>query len=129
MSRIEADVGDRVVRMLVDANVRHEEICFILDVAREGLRLQRMFDLVNAKGSVVEPAKLSRGKVVVVDGRTGLDACEDSAERGIESLLDEADGHGSPSRLFFGIVGGLPYMALRPAPDPQEIRKAIEAAS
>lgn len=106
------------------------ELEWLVEQAREGLRLRRLFDLVNAPGTVIEPAKLSRGRVCVVDGRTGLDACERTAEDAIETLLAEAEGEGSPSRVFLTIGNdGLPRIGLSEAPKPEAIRAAIEAAT
>lgn len=62
-------------------------------------RMERILDLVNAPGTRIYPSELTPGRVVVIDGRSGLDACEPTALEGIEALLAEADGGQSPLRL------------------------------
>jgi hypothetical protein len=72
----------------------------------EAERNQRIVDLVCAKNSCVYPSAISHGRVVVIDGRTGLDACEKSAAESFDALFREADGGESPGRIE--IVGGAP---------------------
>jgi hypothetical protein len=67
-------------------------------------RNQRIADLVLAPGSSVRPSSLNPGYVVVVDGRTGLDACERSASACFDMLFAEADGGESPGRISLAAV-------------------------
>jgi hypothetical protein len=62
----------------------------LLARARDAARNQRIVDLVSAAGSRVERS-INSGFVVVVDGRTGLGACERSASDCFDMLLAEAD--------------------------------------
>ena len=76
-------------------------------------REERILAIVMAQGTLIEPSKINRGMVVVVNGLTGLDACERSAERCFDTLLDEEDGKGSPGRVEFGMTPqGLPTLKL-----------------
>lgn len=123
-----AEDESRLLDILVKGGVSNQDAGWILCIGRELLRLKRMFALVNAEGSEVRPSLLNRGKVVVVDGRTGLDGIGATAEEAILQLLEEADGAGSPPRLFFGLVDGVPHMQMYPPVPPEEIRAAIEKA-
>jgi len=62
--------------------------------------MRRIVDLVLAPGSQVYPSKINPDRVVVVDGRTGLDACEPTAAEAFAVLFEEADGGPSPHRLY-----------------------------
>jgi hypothetical protein len=62
-------------------------------------RNQRIVDLVTAKNSVVKPSTLNPGRVVVLDGRTGCDASEETADECFDVLFAEYDGEGSPGRI------------------------------
>lgn len=74
------------------------------DEMREtALRNQRIVELVTAPGSRVESSKLVPGMVVVVDGRTGLDACEPTADAAFDTLFEEADGGESPGRITLSV--------------------------
>ena len=73
-------------------------------LGQEGERNRRIVELVNAPGSIVKPAQLTGGRVVVVDGRTGLDSCEHTALECFDVLFAEADGGPSPGRLYIGIA-------------------------
>ena len=73
---------------------------------QEGERNRRIVELVNAPGSIVKPAQLTGGRVVVVDGRTGLDSCEHTALECFDVLFAEADGGPSPGRLYIGVETG-----------------------
>lgn len=66
-------------------------------------RNQRIVDLVTAPGSCVYPATLCPDRVVVVDGRTGLDACERTADDCFDVLFREQDGGPSPGRLDISV--------------------------
>jgi hypothetical protein len=66
--------------------------------------LRRVVDLVTAEGSAVVASKINHGYVVVIDGRTGKDACERSTMAAIQVLLDEMDGLGSPGRLCIDLA-------------------------
>lgn len=101
----------------------------VYDLLREQREARRMLDLLLAKGSELYPSKLNRGQVVVVDGRTGLDACSKTAEDAIHTLLSEIDGEGSPIRVSFEIEkNGLPKLAMQKPVPVEAIREAIQAA-
>jgi hypothetical protein len=62
-------------------------------------RDQRILEIVMAPGTELYPSKLNGGMVVLVNGLTGLDACENSAEDCFDVLLREEDGGMSPGRI------------------------------
>lgn len=51
-------------------------------------RSQKIAALVTAPGTVVKPAGFA-GYVVVIDGRTGRDVCEPTADACFDALLDD----------------------------------------
>jgi hypothetical protein len=81
----------------------------------ETARNQRIVDLVCAEGSVVRPSTLNPGRVIVIDGRTGLDACERSAAEGFDALFEEADGGDPPLRVEITVGAARSLTPERPA--------------
>lgn len=62
-------------------------------------RNQRIVDLVTAPGSIVRPSDIVDDHVLIIDGRTGLDACERSADAAFDVLFREMDEGVSPYRI------------------------------
>lgn len=86
----------------------------LADARRDTERNQRIVDLVCAPGSLIQASSLTPGRVVVIDGRTGLDACERSASECFDVLFEEADGGASPGRI------GITFTPARAAVPPIE---------
>ncbi len=88
------------------------------EAGSEASREQRILAIVFAAGTEIYPSKLNAGRVVVVNGLTGLDACERSAEDCFDILLREEDGGHSPPRLAIGfdLSTGLPSMKVETGP-------------
>ena len=82
------------------------------------IREQRILAIVFAPGTEIYPSKINAGRVVVVNGLTGLDACERSAEDCFDVLLREEDGGYSPPRLTIGLdlSTGYPTMKVETGP-------------
>lgn len=68
-------------------------------------RERRILAIVFAPGTEIYPSKINRHpqRYVVVNGLTGLDACERSIEECFDVLLREEDGGPSPSRIDIGV--------------------------
>lgn len=62
---------------------------------------QWVWELVHAPGSRILASQAIAGRVVVVDGRTDLDACEATAEACFRALWEESRGGASPGRISF----------------------------
>jgi hypothetical protein len=100
-------------------------------------RMRRIVDLVTAPGSRVNPSAINDGYVVVVDGRTGKDACERTADAAFDVLLEEADevgvtersgaekGAGAKPPAPFPEVGSPAAAIFGPPPTQEEINANI----
>jgi hypothetical protein len=107
LARQLSDEATEIAYALQDEQPEHSAIiarlASIIDSLLDGIRTgternQRIADLVCADGSTVYKA-ITPGHVVVVDGRTGLDACEKSASECFDALFREQDGGESPGRI------------------------------
>ena len=93
------------LRRAVDPDVVLSLLAALDASEREGdPRMRRILDVVNAKGTRIEPSTLNAGRVVVVNGLTGADACDFTALDGINSLLDEEDGLVELPRMYFTLT-------------------------
>lgn len=68
-------------------------------------RDRRGLELLLAPDSRILGSVLMPGYVVVIDGRSGKDACAPTTQEAVDVLLDEIDGLGSPGRLEI-VIGG-----------------------
>jgi hypothetical protein len=91
-------------------------------------REERILEMVMAPGFICKPSVFG-DRVIVIDGRTGLDACERTASEGFDVLLDEIDGAGSPGRIGFGMTANGPTLVQREPVDPDELRAALATAT
>jgi hypothetical protein len=68
-------------------------------------RNARVVALVTAPGSCIYASRLNPGCMVVIDGRSGLDACGRSVDECFDILFAEEDGGPSPGRLYITVGG------------------------
>lgn len=74
------------------------------ELVQKSGRNQRIVDLVTAKGTALYPSRINPDRVVVVNGRTGLDACEATADKCFDVLFTEEDGGESPGRIEINVA-------------------------
>jgi hypothetical protein len=60
---------------------------------------RRVLDAVFAEGTSINSSVVNKGRFVVVNGLTGLDACERSVRECFKVLFEEEDGGDSPGRV------------------------------
>lgn len=84
-------------------------------------RARRILAMVLTPGTEMYPSKINHGRYVVVNGITGLDACERTIDDCFNSLINEEDGMGSPGRLAVTFDNGLPTFKMRESVDPKTL--------
>lgn len=89
-------------------------------------REERIMAIVMAPGTEIYPSKINRcpQRFVVVNGLTGLDACELSTEAAFDALLREEDGESIPTRVDFVLDTQTGTPSLRVTSEPRVPQQA-----